>query len=160
MLELSPYATREDVLQALSMASELERRRCEVDFGFFARRFWHTIEPATRYVHGPHIEAIVDHLDACLPRVTEKVEILPDGTRLKVRKVEPGQIRKLLINMPPRHMKSTLVSVLWPAYVWARRPEFRWLFTSYSKALFLGKSLGQVHSTALSAEQPENRTVC
>ena len=105
MLELSPYATREDVLQALSMASELERRRCEVDFGFFARRFWHTIEPATRYVHGPHIEAIVDHLDACLPRVTEKVEVLSDGTRLKVRKVEPGQIRKLLINMPPRHMK-------------------------------------------------------
>lgn len=105
MLDLSPYATREDVLQALSMASELERRRCEVDFGFFARRFWHTIEPATRYVHGPHIEAIVDHLDACLPRVTEKVDVLSDGTRLKVRKVEPGQIRKLLINMPPRHMK-------------------------------------------------------
>lgn len=141
MLELSPYATREDVLNALSMASELERRRCEVDFGFFARRFWHTIEPATKYVHGPHIEAIVDHLDACLPRVTEFDEVLPGGRIQRVRKVEPGQIRKLLINMPPRHMKSTLVSVLWPAYVWTRRPEFRWLFTSYSKALAIRDTL-------------------
>lgn len=122
-------------MAAMVMASELERRRCETDFGFFARRFWHVIEPGTQYIHGAHIEAIVDHLDACLPRVTYETVARPGGGEMKVRKVEPGQIRKLLINMPPRHMKSTLVSVLWPSYVWTQHPEFRWLFTSYSKAL-------------------------
>ncbi len=85
---------------------ELERRRCKEDFAFFARRFWHTIEPSTQYVHGPHIEAIVDHLTACLPRVRFEDRIDPFTRRpMKVRVVQPGQIRKLLINMPPRHMK-------------------------------------------------------
>lgn len=103
--DLSPYATREDVMSAMRMASEMSRRRCEVDFGFFARRFWHVIEPGTKYVHGAHIEAIVDHLDACLPRVSYELMDRPGGGKMKVRKVEPGQIRKLLITMPPRHMK-------------------------------------------------------
>ena len=57
------------------------------------------------------------------------------GQKTKVRVVEPGQIRKLLINMPPRHMKSTLVSVLWPAWVWTFRPDIRWLYTSYALSL-------------------------
>ena len=115
---------------------ELERRRCKEDFAFFARRFWHTIEPSTQYVHGPHIEAIVDHLTACLPRVRFEDRIDPFTRRpMKVRVVQPGQIRKLLINMPPRHMKSTLVSVLWPAWVWTFRPDVRWLYTSYALTL-------------------------
>jgi len=115
---------------------ELERRRCKEDFAFFARRFWHTIEPSTQYVHGPHIEAIVDHLTACLPRVRfeERIDRFT-GRPMKVRVVEPGQIRKLLINMPPRCMKSTLVSVLWPAWVWTFRPDVRWLYTSYALTL-------------------------
>lgn len=115
---------------------ELERRRCKEDFAFFARRFWHTIEPSTQYVHGPHIEAIVDHLTACLPRVRFEDRIDPFTRRpMKVRVVQPGQIRKLLINMPPRCMKSTLVSVLWPAWVWTFRPDVRWFFTSYALTL-------------------------
>lgn len=117
-------------------AIELERRRCTSDFSFFARQAWHTIEPATKYVHGYHIEAIVDHLTACLPRVRFANTIDPlTGSSYKTRIVEPGHIRKLLVNMPPRHMKSSLVSVLWPAWVWTFRPEMRWLFTSYALAL-------------------------
>ena len=33
-----------------------------------------------------------------------------------------GEIRNLLINVPPRHMKSLLVSVFWPAWEWIRWP--------------------------------------
>lgn len=141
MLDVGAAPSREDLLDALSLASEAERRRCEEDFAFFAKRAWHTIEPMTRYIHGPHIEAIVDHLDACLPRVSYDPILQPDGKWTHVKRVEAGHIRKLLINMPPRHMKSTLVSVLWPAYVWTTRPEFRWLFTSYSLALSIRDTL-------------------
>ena len=137
MLDLVSGADRREVVStALLEAMELERRRCKDDFAFFARRFWHTIEPSTQYVHGPHIEAIVDHLTACLPRVRfeERIDRFT-GRPMKVRVVEPGQIRRLLINMPPRHMKSTLVSVLWPAWVWTFRPDVRWLYTSYALTL-------------------------
>ncbi len=34
-----------------------------------------------------------------------------------------GQIRNLLINVPPRHMKSLLVSVFWPAWEWIPPPN-------------------------------------
>lgn len=126
---------REKLLQVLSVAMEKQARLCRSDFGYFARRAWHTIEPSTPYVHGAHIDAIVDHLTACLPRVRMEDRFDSFGRRMKVRVMEPGEIRNLLINMPPRHMKSTLVSVLWPAWVWTFRPDIRWLMTSYAKAL-------------------------
>lgn len=132
---------RAKIESAFGVAIELERRRCKEDFGFFAQRAWHTIEPATRYVHGRHIDAIVDHLTACLPRVTyEKVPSLFGGETTE-RRVHPGEIRKLLINMPPRHMKSTLVSVLWPAWVWTFRPDIRWFYTSYALSLAIRDTL-------------------
>lgn len=43
-----------------------------------------------------------------------------------------GQIRNLLINVPPRHMKSLLVCVFWPAWEWTRWPERRFLYSSYA----------------------------
>lgn len=119
---------RGKLLDAYNMACDVERRRCEADFIFFAKQFWHTVEPNTRYVHGKHIEAIVDHLNACLPQWIPS----NDGGKGYWK---PGQIRELVITMPFRHMKSTLISVLWPAFVWTVRPEFRWLFSSYSLSL-------------------------
>jgi predicted phage terminase large subunit-like protein len=38
-------------------------------------------------------------------------------------------------------MKSLLVSVFWPAWVWIHRPESRWLFASYAHHLSLRDSL-------------------
>lgn len=132
---------RAKIESAFGVAIELERRRCKEDFGFFAQRAWHTIEPATRYVHGRHIDAIVDHLTACLPRVTyEKVPTMFGGETTE-RRVHPGEIRKLLINMPPRHAKSSLVSVLWPAWVWTFRPDIRWFYTSYALSLAIRDTL-------------------
>lgn len=47
------------------------------------------------------------------------------------------QIRNLIINIPPRHMKSGLVCVFFPAWVWGpmARPQDSWLFGSYSPKL-------------------------
>jgi predicted phage terminase large subunit-like protein len=68
-----------------------------------------SIEPGTVYVPGYHIDAICDHLEA----------------------VFSGDIRRMVINIPPRHMKSLSVCVAFPAWGWILRPEFKWLFTSY-----------------------------
>lgn len=79
----------------------------------FIREGWHVLEPATPYIHGWHIDAIAEHLTA----------------------VTNGQIQELLINMPPRHAKSLIVSVFWPCWEWTQTPEKRFLFASYGQNL-------------------------
>ena len=85
----------------------------------FVCQAWPVVEPMTPFVPGWHIDAIVEHLEA----------------------VSRGQIRNLLINVPPRHMKSLLVSVFWPAWEWIRFPERRWLYSSYAASLSIRDSL-------------------
>jgi len=97
----------------------IEREWCERRLSNFVRHAWHVLEPATPYVHGWHIDLICDHLEA----------------------ITRGKLRNLVINIPPRHMKSLLVSVLWPAWAWTRRPEMRWLFASYAQSLATRDSL-------------------
>jgi predicted phage terminase large subunit-like protein len=79
----------------------------------FVAGAWPVIEAATPYVHGWHVDAICEHLEA----------------------VTSGEIRNLVINMPPRHMKSLLVSVFWPCWDWTLHPSRRWLFASYAQSL-------------------------
>ncbi len=54
-----------------------------------------------------------------------------------------GEITRLLINIPPRYMKSIAVSVMWPTWEWIRRPQTRWLFSSYSSSLSTDHSLAR-----------------
>ena len=75
---------------------KVERELAERRFYEFVLQAWHVVEPATPFIAGFHIDAIIEHLEA----------------------VSRGQIRNLLINVPPRHMKSSLVSVFWPAWEW------------------------------------------
>lgn len=88
----------------------IRAERMRRDFAAFVRGAWHVVEPAVPYQDGWHIGAICEHLQA----VTE------------------GEIRQLLINVPPRHMKSLLVGTFWPAWEWITHPSRRWLFASYA----------------------------
>ncbi len=99
--------------------AKVEREHAMRSLREFVRQAWHIIEPMTPFVPGWHIDAIIDHLEA----------------------VSYGHIRNLLINVPPRHMKSLLVSVLWPAWEWTRWPERRWLFSSYAATLSIRDSV-------------------
>ncbi|MBZ5601561.1 MAG: phage terminase large subunit [Acidobacteriia bacterium] len=98
---------------------KVEREVAARSLGQFVRRASSVVEPFTPFVPGWHIDAIVDHLEA----------------------VSRGEIRNLLINVPPRHMKSLLVSVFWPAWEWIRYPERRWLFSSYAAQLSIRDSV-------------------
>ena len=64
---------------------------------------------------------------------------MPSGAHLEA--VSRGEIRNLLINIPPRHMKSLLVSVFWPAWEWTQWPERRFLCSSYSLSLSIRDSV-------------------
>lgn len=79
---------------------------------------WKTVEQSD-FIDNWHLDCICDHLEA----------------------VTNGDIKRLLINMPPRHCKSMIVSVFWPMWVWLRRPDFRWLFSTYAHSLSLRDSI-------------------
>src|SRR5689334_23337851 len=86
---------------AEALRDECDALRYERSLLDFIGGFWPCIEPK-RFHSNWHIEAICDHLEA----------------------VVDWQIgRGLLINMPPRHMKSLAANVFFPAWVWAQNPN-------------------------------------
>lgn len=64
-----------------------------------------------RFMPGWHIDAVADHLQG----------------------VADGHIKRLLVNIPPGTAKSRVACVLWPAWLWARDPRLRFIFSSYSE---------------------------
>ena len=62
----------------------------------FVRLMWPAVEPARKFVDGWPIEAICDHLEA----------------------VTSGEIKRLIINVPPGMMKSLTTDVFLPAWIW------------------------------------------
>src|ERR1700733_11906121 len=89
--------------------------RAETNFKTFVKMAWKVVEPGTEFVDGKHIDAIAEHLEA----------------------IEDGSIRQLIINLPPRHMKSGLVAIMYPAWVWITKPQEQFLFASYAESLSL-----------------------
>lgn len=109
--QLRPHMTPDEWFEVERLISEISLP--PMPFDEFVREAWHVVEPHVPYMHNWHIDAITDHLQA----------------------VVWGQIKNLIINIPPRHMKSTLVSVMWQPWVWTFRPWSQWLFFSYSREL-------------------------
>ena len=91
----------------------LDREELPGQFRLFIAEAWPAIEGARPYHGNWHIDAIADHLQA----------------------VSDGNIRRLIINMPPRHMKSTLVGKMWPAWDWIKNPQRQILCASYAQGL-------------------------
>lgn len=101
------------VLQAVPI--ELAERRLR----HFVRQAWHVVEPFAPFKPNWHLDAIADHLEA----------------------VERGEIRNLLVTMPPRMGKSLTISVFYPAWRWINKPGMRFLYASYSQDLATAHSL-------------------
>jgi hypothetical protein len=96
----SPNQTTRNRSDAAFDAVMLDRVVLQNDLRLYIRQAWHVVEPSTVYLENWHIDLIAEHLEA----------------------VTAGQIKRLLINMPPRYAKSTCVSTMWPTWVWAREP--------------------------------------
>lgn len=101
-------------LRALSPAlvdRELVRRRGLAEF---VRVAWPRVVP-TPLVWGWYHDAICEHLEALYRR----------------------EIRDLVLNVPPGFGKSTICSVLFPAWVWSLDPVHAFITASYDAALAL-----------------------
>lgn len=91
------------------------------------------VEPGTPLVWNWHIDAICAHLEAFIP--VERRQAFASHDKALIF------IRWLIINIPPGHMKSLLLAVFFPAWVWTFWPEWRGIFGSYFMPLALRDSV-------------------
>lgn len=112
----------EKKLSAIRIAEE--REECEADLLTFLEKSWPHVDNS-EFQSCWAIEAMCDHLEA----------------------VTLGHIKRLLINVPPRCGKTTLCSIVHPAWTWTRRnksylsgAQVKFLCASYSHTLSLDAS--------------------
>ena len=86
---------------------------CRLSFDSFAHKAFTVFEPGSAYEWNWHIGCIADHLEAAYR----------------------GELTRLIINMPPRFLKSFLVSVCFPAWVLGKNPTQRFIMASFGFAL-------------------------
>jgi predicted phage terminase large subunit-like protein len=97
---------REEMLGLVIAEQALELSK---SFRAFIPAAFARLEPETPFMPSWHVDAMAAHLQA----------------------VHDGQIRNLIINIPPRHMKSLTASVLFPAWEWASVAWLKFICTSY-----------------------------
>ena len=96
-------------LQRDGLLAQRARQKAEESLLEFTRQAFSIIEPGVEFRSGWHLECIADHLEA----------------------VSAGEIKNLVVNIPPGCMKSILVSVMFPAWEWIRKPSLRIMGASY-----------------------------
>src|SRR5438034_5213049 len=83
------------------------------DLGYFAERCFYDLKPQAAFLTNWHIEVIAAKLAA----------------------VRAGKIRRLIINLPPRHLKSLMASIAFPAWCLGHDPSAQILCVSYAQDL-------------------------
>lgn len=109
----------DQIIDVERQLAELDRVDYEESLYKFLRAGWKHIDPAP-WKDGWPIEAVAEHLQA----------------------VVDGDIKRLIINIPPRMGKSSICSVALPAWCWAQ-PEKAWGPTSGPGTQFLYASYAQ-----------------
>jgi predicted phage terminase large subunit-like protein len=105
-----------DQLDKMTVEQQLRlqyRTQLEASPSNFFREAWPVLEPGTRLADSWHYDYVGEHLES----------------------VYRGEIRRLIINVPPRTAKTDAVTICWPAQCWGRNPTLRFLCASYSMDL-------------------------
>jgi predicted phage terminase large subunit-like protein len=89
------------------------------DLASFTAKVFHTVNPTARYLDNWHVQLICEYLAAC----------------------SRGEIKRLIINLPPRSLKSISVSVAWPAWMMGHAPSRRIMTASYSRDISIRHAL-------------------
>ena len=83
------------------------------DFGFFAQRCFSELNPQAAFATNWHLDIIAANLTA----------------------VREGRVRRLIINLPPRHLKSLMASIAFRAWCLGHGPSAQILCVSYAQDL-------------------------
>jgi predicted phage terminase large subunit-like protein len=116
---------------ALPSLEALRLERARRSLAWFIREGWHVLEPSTRLQWSWHHDALALHLQG----LTE------DWLARSRNPAAPMRAQNLLANVPPGSMKSRVVSVYWPAWVWLKAPEWKSIFLSANPRVALRDSV-------------------
>jgi predicted phage terminase large subunit-like protein len=104
----------EDKEELLSLLEELDeakaREACTNNYLKFVYEMW------TAFIHGKHHEIMAEAFE----------------------RVANGELKRLIINMPPRHTKSEFASYLLPAWFLGRYPDKKIIQTAHTAELAVG----------------------
>lgn len=103
-----------------NLTSELiEAELCRRSFAHFVRHSWSMIEPGVELRWNWHLDAISEFVEA----------------------VSAGHITNGVITIPPRTLKSRLVTIMWPVWEWLSNPSTKFITASYAASLALDHSV-------------------
>jgi predicted phage terminase large subunit-like protein len=104
----------DDKRELLGLLEELDaakkREACKDDYLTFVREMW------AAFIHGKHHEIMADAFE----------------------RVARGELKRLIINMPPRHTKSEFASYLLPAWFLGQYPDKKIIQTAHTAELAVG----------------------
>ena len=98
---------------AANFPEELLRMVLSKDLAEFTKQAWTILNPGRELVWSWHYDLLCE----CL--------IL----------VKMGVLQRLIINVPPRTLKSTLVTITYPVWVWLTEPSHQFMTASYNSDL-------------------------
>ena len=114
VLDKIQHLSVEDKRELLSLLEELEdaklREACESKFLSFVQSMW------VAFIHGKHHEIMAEAFE----------------------RVANGELKRLIINMPPRHTKSEFASYLLPAWFLGKYPNKKIIQTAHTAELAVG----------------------
>ena len=105
--KLPPDAQKEFLKLAMKLDEKTKQEKVHKDFLAFVRHVW------PEFIEGKHHKKISE----------------------KFNKLAKGEIKRLIINMPPRHTKSEFASYLLPSWMVGRKPDLKIIQTTHTTEL-------------------------
>jgi predicted phage terminase large subunit-like protein len=102
--------TQEKSERVNDLRRQVQARRYTKSLYEFVQGAWSIVEPNRPFVGNWHIEQLCKHLED----------------------IADGKVKRTVINVPPGTMKTLLVSVFFPCWLWARNSKLKILTASYS----------------------------
>ncbi len=107
---LSPVEKQELLVLLEELEQAKGREKCHEEFMSFVGEMW------SAFIHGKHHEIMADAFE----------------------RVAKGELKRLIINMPPRHTKSEFASYLLPAWFLGKFPDKKIIQTAHTAELAVG----------------------
>ena len=105
--KLPPDARRQYMKYAIKLAEKKKGSQVKSDFLSFVKHVW------PEFIEGSHHKIIAE----------------------KFNKIAEGKIKRMIINMPPRHTKSEFASNMLPAWMIGRKPDLKIIQTTHTTEL-------------------------
>lgn len=96
-----------------------EKKLCEVSYAQFVKSSWEILEPENPLIWNWHYDYLCDEVQKQITRIAER------------RKRE----YHLIVNIPPRSLKSMIFTRMASAWAWIHYPWMRFIRTSYAEEL-------------------------